>query len=50
MRKPNYRFERTERDRVKVTKREEKQQRRQERAAARAADRAEPTSESEPPH
>jgi hypothetical protein len=49
MRKPNYRFERAERDRVKKTKREEKQQRQQERAAERASDRAvEPTREGEP--
>jgi hypothetical protein len=50
MRKPNYRFERAERDRVKKTKKEEKLQRQQERAAERAADRAiEPPREDEPP-
>jgi hypothetical protein len=50
MRKPNYRFERTERDRVKKAKREEKLQRQQERAAERAADGApETTTQSDPP-
>jgi hypothetical protein len=39
MRKPNYRFERAERDRLKKAKKEEKLQRRQqERATERAAD------------
>jgi hypothetical protein len=46
MRKPNYRFERAERDRVKTAKREEKLQRQQERAAERAAD---TTAQSDPP-
>jgi hypothetical protein len=51
MRKPNYRFERAERDRVKKAKKEEKLQRRQqERAAERAAGGApEPAVESESP-
>jgi hypothetical protein len=52
MRKPNYRFERAERDRVKKAKKEEKLQRRQqqERATERAADGApEPIVESESP-
>ena len=49
MRKPNYRFERAERDRAKKAKNDEKLQRRQERAATRADDTApEPTAESEP--
>ena len=49
MRKPNYRFERAERDRVKKAKKEEKLQRRQqERTAERAAGGApEPVAESE---
>ena len=51
MRKPNYRFERAERDRVRKAKKEEKLQRRQqERAAERAADGTpEPTVQSESP-
>lgn len=51
MRKPNYRFERAERDRVKKAKKEEKLQRRQqERAAERgAADAPEPAAESGSP-
>ena len=49
MRKPNYRFERAERDRAKKAKNEEKLQRRQERAATRVDDTApEPTPENEP--
>ena len=49
MRKPNYRFERAERDRAKKAKNEEKLQRRQERAATRADDTApKPTAENEP--
>ena len=52
MRKPNYRFERAERDRVKKAKKEEKLQRRQqqERAAERgAAGAPEPAAESGSP-
>jgi hypothetical protein len=51
MRKPNYRFERAERDRLKKAKKEEKLQRRQqERAAERDADGTpEPAVESESP-
>jgi len=49
MRKPNYRFERAERDRAKKAKNDEKLQRRGERAATRAGDGAsEPTAENEP--
>ena len=49
MRKPNYRFERAERDRAKKAKNDEKLQRRQERAATHADDGApEPTAENEP--
>jgi hypothetical protein len=49
MRKPNYRFERAERDRAKKAKNDKKLQRQQERATARADDGApEPTAENEP--
>ena len=49
MRKPNYRFERAERDRAKKAKNDEKLQRRQERAVTRADDTApEPTAENKP--
>jgi flagellar biosynthesis GTPase FlhF len=45
-RKPNYRFERAERNRAKEAKKEEKLKRQQERASARSADETpEPTSE-----
>jgi len=37
-RKPNYRFERAERNRAKEAKKEEKLKRQQERASARSAD------------
>src|SRR5260221_12027428 len=51
MRKPNYPFERAERDRLRKAKKEEKLQRRQqERAAERAADGTpQPTVQSQPP-
>ena len=49
MRKPNYRFERAERDRAKKARKDEKLQRQHERAARRADDAApEPTTEKEP--
>ena len=49
MRKPNYRFERAERDRAKKARNDKKLQRQQERAATRADDGApEPTTENEP--
>ena len=49
MRKPNYRFERAERDRAKKARNDKKLQRQQERAATRADDGApEPTAENEP--
>lgn len=38
MRRPNYRFERAERDRLKQAKKEEKLKRQQERVAAQAGD------------
>ena len=48
MRKPNYRFERAERDRAKKARNDKKLQRQQERAAPRADDGApEPTAENE---
>ena len=40
MRKPNYRFERLERDRAKKARNDKKLQRQQERAATRADDKA----------
>jgi len=47
MRKPNYRFERAERDRAKKARNDKKLQRQQEKAATRADDGAlEPTVES----
>jgi len=50
MRKPNYRFERAERDRAKKAKNDKKLLRQQERAAPRAEDGApKPTVENEPP-
>ncbi|HEX3952304.1 MAG TPA: hypothetical protein VHW90_01945 [Stellaceae bacterium] len=50
MRKPNYRFERVERDRSKKAKKEEKLRRQQERLTSPAEETAEqPTTESEPP-
>jgi hypothetical protein len=50
MRKPNYRFERAERDRARKARKDEKLQRQQERAALRADDdAAEPTAERELP-
>jgi hypothetical protein len=49
MRKPNYRFERAERDRAKKARNDKKLQRQQEKAATRADDAApEPTAENEP--
>jgi uncharacterized protein YaiL (DUF2058 family) len=49
MRKPNYRFERAERDRAKKARNDKKLQRQQERAAPRAEDAApEPTAENKP--
>ena len=49
MRKPNYRYERAERDRAKKARKSEKLQRQQERAGTRTEDRApEPTAENEP--
>jgi hypothetical protein len=49
MRKPNYRFERAERDRAKKARNDKKLQRQQEKAAPRAEDGAvEPTTENEP--
>ena len=48
MRKPNYRFERAERDRAKKAKNDEKLQRRQERAATHDDGAPEPTVENEP--
>ena len=50
MRKPNYRFERAERDRAKKARNDKKLQRQQERAAPRVDDDApEPTAETESP-
>jgi hypothetical protein len=50
MRKPNYRFERAERDRAKKARTDKKLQRQQERAATRTDDGApEPTAENESP-
>jgi hypothetical protein len=49
MRKPNYRFEPAERDRVKKARNDKKLQRQQERATPRAEDGApEPTGENKP--
>ena len=49
MRKPNYRFERAERDRAKKAKNDKKLQRQQERAVTRADVGApKPTAENEP--
>ena len=49
MRKPNYRFERAERDRAKKARNDKKLQRQQEKAATRADDAAlEPTAETQP--
>jgi uncharacterized protein YaiL (DUF2058 family) len=49
MRKPNYRFERAERDRAKKARNDKKLQRQQERAAPHTEDGApEPTPENEP--
>ena len=49
MRKPNYRFERAERDRAKEARNDKKLQRQQERAAPRAqAATPEPTAQDEP--
>jgi hypothetical protein len=48
MRKPNYRFERAERDRAKKARNDKKLQRQQEKAVTRADDDApEPTEENE---
>ena len=50
MRRPNYRFERAERDRSKQAKKEEKLKRQQERLTAQSDDSAAtPTAEAEPP-
>jgi uncharacterized protein YaiL (DUF2058 family) len=50
MRKPNYRFERAERDRAKKARNDKKLQRQQEKAATRVDDAApEPTAENQPP-
>ena len=50
MRKPNYRFERAERDRARKARKDEKLQRQQERAAVRDDDgAAEPIAERELP-
>ena len=43
MRKPNYRFERAERDRVKQAKKEEKARRQQERASHRESEHEDPS-------
>jgi hypothetical protein len=49
MRKPNYRFERAERDRAKKARNDKKLQRQQEKTVTRADDGApEPTAENEP--
>ena len=49
MRKPNYRFERAERDRAKKARNDKELQRQQERAAPRAEDSAPgPTAENKP--
>jgi hypothetical protein len=49
MRKPNYRFERAERDRAKKARNDKKQQRQRERSAPRAEDGAPaPNAENEP--
>jgi hypothetical protein len=42
MRKPNYRFERAERDRIKRAKKEEKARRQQARASEQASEQVEP--------
>ncbi len=49
MRKPNYRFDRAERDRAKKAKRDEKLKLRQERAALRQPDAPQPERDDEPP-
>jgi hypothetical protein len=50
-RRPNYRFERTERNRAKEAKREEKLKRQQERASARTSGETVPSEEqADPPH
>ncbi len=43
MRKPNYRFERAEKDRIKQAKKEEKARRQQERAAHQKSEEADPS-------
>ena len=48
-RKPNYRFERAERNRAKDAKREEKLKRQQERASARVTDEAAPSEDDAQP-
>jgi len=49
MRKPNYRFERAERDRAKKARNDKKLQRQQQKAAPHAEDGAtEPTAENQP--
>ncbi|HEX3883331.1 MAG TPA: hypothetical protein VHW66_11785 [Stellaceae bacterium] len=47
-RKPNYRFERSERNRAKEAKKEEKLKRQQERTATREPDEAVPEQQAEP--
>ena len=49
MRKPNYRIERAERDRVKKARKEEKLKRQQERVLLRDDGSPEPPAEREPP-
>jgi len=49
MRKPNYRFDRAERDRAKKAKKDEKLKLRQERAAMRQPDAPQPERDDEPP-
>jgi hypothetical protein len=49
MRKPNYRFDRAERDRAKKAKKDEKLKLRQERAALRQPDATQPERDDEPP-
>ena len=48
MRKPNYRFERAERDRLKRAKKEEKARRQQERSAQQGPQEGDPPSASAP--
>lgn len=48
LRKPNYRFERAERDRMKQAKKEEKARRQQERASHQKSEQADPSAPSAP--